>query len=281
MYQEWTSGKSKEELFEKMRDISKLGFVKTKRPGDTGVGYTLETLLGIQANSSQTPDYKGIEIKSGRIATHTTGRTTLFSQVPNWNISNLKSSKDLLYKRGRFNEERQQMRLFHELSVTKVNSFDLQLEMDMPEDSMHQIYVGGNEIERDVTWKFEILKQRLLDKHKETFWVTARTKGRSGDADEKFWYSSLKHTGKVDDLAFPILLESGAITLDYTIKETSSGGAKDQGYLFKISSKNHKYIYVIITSKNNFQSHHSSKDNLFFSLVPTKRSTPGAGALYP
>ena len=52
-----------EELFEKMRDISKLGFVKTKRPGDSGVGFTLEKLLGIQANSSQAPDYKGIEIK--------------------------------------------------------------------------------------------------------------------------------------------------------------------------------------------------------------------------
>ena len=31
-----------------------------------GVGYTLETLLGIAANSSKAPDYKGIEIKSGR-----------------------------------------------------------------------------------------------------------------------------------------------------------------------------------------------------------------------
>ena len=235
-----------EELFEKMRDISKLGFVQTKRPGDTGVGYTLETLLGIQANSSQTPDYKGIEIKSGRISSHQKGRTTLFSQVPNWRISNLKSSKDLLHKRGRFNEEKQRIQLFHELSVIKANSFDLQLETDLPGDSLHQIYVGGIEIERDVTWEFEILKQRLLDKHKETFWVTAQTEGRSGDADEKFWYSSLKHTGKVDGLAFPILLESGSITLDYTIKETSSGGAKDQGYLFKISSKNLNLLFTTV-----------------------------------
>jgi len=39
------------ELLEKMKEIHQLGFVQTKRVGDTGVGYTLETLLGIAANS--------------------------------------------------------------------------------------------------------------------------------------------------------------------------------------------------------------------------------------
>jgi len=32
----------------------------------------------------------------------------------------------------------------------------------MPQNSLHQIYVGGEEIEKDVTWKFEILQKRLL-----------------------------------------------------------------------------------------------------------------------
>ena len=114
----------------------------------------------------------------------------------------------------------------------------------MPQNSLHQIYVGGEEIEKDVTWKFEILQKRLLEKHKETFWITAQTKGRSGDPDEKFWYSNLKHTGKVDEIAFPILLESGAITLDYTIKEKSNGVAKDQGCLFKISSNNLNLLFT-------------------------------------
>ena len=89
-----------------------------------------------------------------------------------------------------------------------------------------------------------LIPHSQLDKHKETFWVTAQTQGTNGNADEKFWYSSLKHTGKVDDLAFPILLESGAITLDYTIKEKSRGVAKDQGYLFKISSKNLNLLFT-------------------------------------
>ena len=36
------------ELFNKILSIYRQGYIKTKRVGDTGIGYTLETLLGIQ-----------------------------------------------------------------------------------------------------------------------------------------------------------------------------------------------------------------------------------------
>ena len=54
------------ELLDMMKNIAAKGYIRTLRAGDTGVGFTLETLLGIPANSSKAPDYKGIEIKSGR-----------------------------------------------------------------------------------------------------------------------------------------------------------------------------------------------------------------------
>jgi hypothetical protein len=44
------------ELLALLREISSKGFLPTLRPGDTGVGYTLETLLGISANSNKAPD---------------------------------------------------------------------------------------------------------------------------------------------------------------------------------------------------------------------------------
>ena len=46
-----------QELLDKLKDISKLGFIKSLKKGDTGIGYTLETLLGIKANSSPLTDY--------------------------------------------------------------------------------------------------------------------------------------------------------------------------------------------------------------------------------
>jgi hypothetical protein len=226
------------ELLEKLRKIYGMGYVTTLRAGDTGVGFTLETLLGISANSSQAPDYKGIELKTGRTRSHKSGRTTIFSQVPNWKISRLKASKELLRDRGRFNEDKQRRQLFHEMSVIKINSYDLQLRIDEGLDQLTQIYTGETPAVVDVRWNFDKLVERLVSKHKETFWITAQTQGESGGLDEEFCYSKLKHTGSVDSSAFSILLELGVITLDYTIKETPTGGAKDQGYLFKIAQKN-------------------------------------------
>lgn len=233
-------GKSRpaQELMDKMSDICQLGFVQTMRAGDTGVGYTLETLLGIAANSSKAPDFKGIEIKSKRQRPGSGTRTTLFSQIPNWALSRLKSSKQILDERGRYSIEKSRMQLNQTMRVTKPNSYDLQLNIDSSTDQLQQIYTGQNPYVTDAIWDFSLLKERLSKKHRETFWVTAETLGKNGDVNESFFYKKIKHTGNLDQNALPILLDLGVITLDYVIKELPSGAAKDQGYLFKMSPKN-------------------------------------------
>jgi hypothetical protein len=96
---------------------------------------------------------------------------------------------------------------------------------------------------RDVLWHLDKLKQRVAEKHRETAWITARTEGPRG-ADEKFWYTSVKHAQGVDPNALPILLESGAMTVHYLIKRLPNGAAKDQGYLFKTSTKNLDLLFA-------------------------------------
>lgn len=221
-----------QELLSLLKQIGAKGYIPTMRTGDTGVGFTLETLLGIECNSSKSPDYKGIEIKAGRAASHVSGRTTILSQVPDWSISRLKGSGDILRERGRFHEVKQRLQLFHEMTATKVNSYGLSLKVDSAGEVLHQIYVddGGSTI--DVTWRLAKLFDRLLEKHKQTFWVKADTQGK-GDA-EQFHYTKARYTSGVSPSKFPMLLEAGVISLDYTIKGLPSGAAKDQGYLFKI-----------------------------------------------
>ena len=51
-----------DELLEKLRVIHQMGFVPTVTSGDTGVGMTLENLLGLPPNCNRNPDYKGIEL---------------------------------------------------------------------------------------------------------------------------------------------------------------------------------------------------------------------------
>jgi hypothetical protein len=219
------------ELLAKLRLVGERGYVPTQRPGDTGVGYTLETLLGIKCNSSKAPDYKGIEIKAGRRGSHLKNRTTILSQVPDWKISRLKGSGEILRERGRFNAAKNRVQLFHEVCASKPNSYGLFLELGS-EPVLHQSWTDGANKVRDATWKFETLFSRLAQKHGQTFWVKADSRGR-GDGEE-FHYAAARYTSGVSEAKLPMLLEAGVITLDYTIKETSTGGAKDQGYLFKI-----------------------------------------------
>lgn len=232
-----------EELLDRLTEVAARGFIKTMRPGDTGVGYTLESLLDIAANSSKDPDYKGIELKACRFRTAQKGQATIFSQVPNWRISRLKGSKDILDERGQYSEKSQRRQLFHEISAKAPNSYRLQL--NVGDDVLDQIYVPPDgAVVRDVTWQLDKLRQRFAMKHKESAWITAMTKGQQ--ADEEFWFKHVKHTVGVDPTAFPILLESGAITVHYLIKELPSGAAKDQGYLFKTSTKNLDLLFASV-----------------------------------
>ena len=51
------------ELLGKFDKVKDQGWIDTLREGDTGIGYTFESLLGIRENNDQKADFKGIEIK--------------------------------------------------------------------------------------------------------------------------------------------------------------------------------------------------------------------------
>ena len=51
------------QLKEKLSDINQMGYVVSLRKGNTGIGYTLETLLGVAENNLRTPDLGNIQLK--------------------------------------------------------------------------------------------------------------------------------------------------------------------------------------------------------------------------
>jgi hypothetical protein len=237
-----------QELLLKMSEISARGYIKTMRSGDTGVGYTLESLLGIEANSSKAPDYKGIELKAARVGKGRAKQTTIFSQVPKWSSSSLKGSREILEKHGRFNIKKSRKQVYHEISATKLNSYNLQLEVDESSGMLYQVFLNPeNEMrqERDVVWEIDHLVSRVEEKHKETMWISALARGKR--SEEEFFYHKLKHTRGVDPAALQLLLDSGEMTVHYLIKELPSGAAKDQGYLFKMAPKYLPILFDKIT----------------------------------
>lgn len=60
---------SMKELKEKFEVIREKGYVKTSREGATGIGKTFEDLIGKEEDHEETPDFKGIEIKTKELGT--------------------------------------------------------------------------------------------------------------------------------------------------------------------------------------------------------------------
>lgn len=221
------------ELLDLLCGIGKKGWIPTLRDGDTGVGYTLETLLGISANSSKAPDYKGVEIKSSR---RTSSNQTLFGKTPDWKKSRLKSSLEILMERGRFSTQKNRQQLFHSIFAHQPNSYGLQLEVCFEDKILKQYCNIADRREDDVLWEISVLQDALRNKHRQTFWV--KTQNRIGSLGEEFWYHQGVYTRGPNIDAFPLLLEAGDIFVDYTIKQRANGAAKDQGYLFRMKKNN-------------------------------------------
>ena len=225
------------ELLARLRDVASAGFVRTRRVGDTGVGVTLEQLLGIQENSSRAPDFLGIELKSTRIArrgAEPRTRTTLFAQIPDWSRSAL-DAVGLLKSYG-YQNDTGRLQLYCTLNPTP-NSLGLFLEIDDRLDNLDARYRPVTGPDRDaLIWGLANLRAVLRAKHRQTAWVKAECRGTG--ANEEFHYVEVRLTQHPLASNLTPLLVSGAITVDLLMHEVpaSRGGirVKDHGYLFKI-----------------------------------------------
>lgn len=215
-----------DELIGLLRKIAARGPVPAMLNADTAIGRTLETLLGIDINSSKQPDYKGIELKSYRDKRG--NRKNLFAQVPDWSASKFKSSSEILsafgYNRG------EDFKLYCTVSAIVRNSQGLKLRLDSDVNKLFEnaeLPVGDF-----IAWDLDTLHNRLLEKHNETFWVAADVV-HIGEV-EHFQFKKVEHTKKPITSQFDILLDQGIITLDHLIKRKPTGSVVEKGPIFKI-----------------------------------------------
>lgn len=216
-----------DELLILLNKISSQGPVPAMLKADTAIGRTLETLLGIDINSSKMPDYKGIELKSYRDKKG--NRKNLFAQVPDWRLSKFKSSAEILnhfgYDRG------EDFKLYCTVSALVRNSQGLTLKLDSKINQLLENSANAN-IGDFIAWNLETLHKRLIEKHNETFWIAADS--IIIDNKEHFQFKKVEHTRKPIVTQFDILLEQGIITLDHLIKRKPTGSVVEKGPIFKI-----------------------------------------------
>jgi len=223
-----------DELLQKLREIAKAP-IKVAVVGDTAVGMAIELALNIAANSSKQPDYKGIELKGGRSHKN---RSNLFAQVAEWDISPCKSSADILDKYGYPRGD--DFKLYCTISTQRMNPQGLQFFYDEPSDYLIEKDRDGKSV---AIWPGKVLRDRLVEKHAETFWIQA--KSTTIDGVEYFDLISVTHTKRPLVSQLLPMIQSGMITMDHLIKR--KGGNKptvsEKGPLFKINKRDLSFLF--------------------------------------
>jgi hypothetical protein len=141
-----------EEFQQKFDEIKKLGWIKTKRKGNTGIGQTLEQLLGLNENNFALPDLGTAELKSHRIGSPS--MVTLFTFDRNaWKMSPLEAIR----KYGT-RDANGRLGLYFTLS-NKPNGSGLYLRIEQETISVR--HTSGVKV---AEWSTGILAQRFVQK---------------------------------------------------------------------------------------------------------------------
>ena len=228
-----------DELLFKLKEIHKRGFIPSITAGDPGVGDTLENALGIKRNNSKKPDYKGIELKASRISKNgekkQTTRATLFTKVPDHGLS----YSQILDKYGKVQTPRgatePRKQIYETLSTKRFNAYGLMLKVDYEGDRLLLIDDAKPRSNIVSSWDMNILRETLLTKHPETFWVKAVSEMRE---IEYFRYDYVIHTKNPNITLLAPLIENGEITADLAAHIKPDGSYRDHGLLFKILPQN-------------------------------------------
>lgn len=211
------------ELLSKIRHFAN-EWIQLDVEADTGIGRTIERLLGIPMNSAKEPDYKGIELKSARPKTT---RTTLFSKTPDWTLSACKNTQQILEKCGYITAEGR-LSYRNTLVCNLPNSQGLFLNLNELKNYL-EIKQKADVKEFDIAlWRLQTLHETLKRKHAETFWIATNTRKNQGITE--FQISSITHSKKPIVSQFDYMLGQRRISVDLLLGRGKHGDT----YAFKL-----------------------------------------------
>ena len=208
-----------EEFKRKFYELKNQGFVKSLRRGSTGIGYTFETLMGLEENNLALPDIDGVEIKTHR--DNANSMITLFTFNKNaWQMDQLEA----IQKYGSPNDEGR-LGLYYTMSLAP-NSAGLFLDVDS--ESISVRHTSGETI---AMWKLDSLVERFLQKIPALLFVSAHVEERGGSEHFHFYRAQLMRDTTKDLLSE--LFKTGALLVDLRLHDKETH-ARNHGTGFRV-----------------------------------------------
>ena len=226
---------------QKLKKLSNLGFIKSHRSGDTGVGKTLEDRIGIVENNISGPDFSIYELKSTR--RQSTTMVTLFTKTPSPKGAIKELVDNFGYRHRKGSSRTKQTTLVavkdesdsipleeKELHVTvdanKPNSVGLQLyfigeRLYFKNDKRIVAYYDRDTLEKAFEKKYHSLIYVIADCKKE-------------GKQEMFWFNEAYRLDRFGFTTFTQLIKDGLLKVDIRVGHYPDGRVHDHGTAFRI-----------------------------------------------
>lgn len=231
-----------DDFIREFQKIKERGWVKTHRSGPTGIGKTLEDLLGIPENNIDGPDFGDYELKSCRLDSKS--MLTIFTKTPQPKGAANTLRMTFGYSSDAYDNDEKVLHatLSADRYVAIANTGrQLKIKCDAS-----KISIVAEDQKEYAYWTREELKKAFERKYKNKFvYVKAHAQGTG--ANEQFYFTEAYEVSGFDYDAFVALLEKGKIYIDLRIGQYH-GGAKhgqthDHGTGFRIKEADQSLLF--------------------------------------
>jgi len=214
------------EILARLKEINELRYVKTHRSGDTGIGKTLEDLLGIEENNIPSANGHLIELKSGR--KNATSMITLFTKSPLPERANT-----VILNRYGYPSKKDPGKKSLHYTIHSTSFYNLKgkptLKIDVKTDKIELVNTEGEALGY---WTKDVLKESFERKLPHVMYVKADTRGKG--KTEEFWFNEVWLLSGFDFENFLELISHDHILTDVRIGQFPNGKPHDHGTGFRV-----------------------------------------------
>lgn len=224
--------------------ICSMGWIRTHRSGPTGIGKTLEDLLGIVENNIDGPDFGDYELKSCRLDSNS--MLTIFTKTPQPKGAANTLRMTFGYSSKAYDNDEKV--LHSTLSADRLVSIadtGRSLKVVCGQTKVSIIAEDGIEY---AYWTRDQLKKAFEKKYKNKF-VYAKAQSRGSGTSEEFRFVEAYEVSGFNYEAFIDLLEQGKIYIDLRIGQyhcgAKNGQTHDHGTGFRIKENDQPLLFKI------------------------------------
>ena len=222
------------QLIKRLKEIKNYGFIKTHRAHDTGIGKTLEDLLGVKENNLRVPDVGKIEMKAKRIDSDSMLTIATKSPLP-------RGANRILFKNYKYIDKDGYCNLHSTVYSSKFNPQGFKIIIS------NNKLILKNKKDIEVFWPLTIFDDVLKSKSNKILLVLAKTKGERKTKSEQFHFVEAYLLSKLNVKKFESAVKNDKLKIDIRIGVYRSGISKgkyhDHGTGFRINKRDFLHLF--------------------------------------